>query len=269
MKHKEDWYLIYRIPEMFAVNAFFEVYVIITFLYYIFIYHGIDPNSVLSREEMFAFNDNAPFWAYYKLLIPIICVLPALGLEKAINFGKNSALFVRKNKEDFLKSCIVKIFIGVFMIVLISAVLSILLSAISFADSGITFEGAKYSGAYWLNVTGDYKYDFLKLHIIYPQLYNLIYSIIFSFCCAVFSTFYTVIRLLFANIKQGYFLVGSAVLAFAIYEVDMIFNISFWDCFIVSCNNFQNRTYSWTIIIAMILAAIIIVSKICRVKRDV
>jgi hypothetical protein len=83
-------------------------------------------------------------------------------------------------------------FIGSFLIICLPFLLNIFLNFISFPNNGVTRFDVWGSSAFWAGFYDDFGKAYLSfpnLYLYHPQLYNVLFTLILSFCSGIFGVF--------------------------------------------------------------------------------
>ncbi|MBP5623578.1 MAG: hypothetical protein J6X36_01760 [Lachnospiraceae bacterium] len=250
---RRDWLFLVKMPETGIFIFSFTAYVVLTFIYHFIRAYGIGAANYLDRSELFAFNENAPLWDYFSLIIPQLCVMPGIGLYDYI--CKNKIMSIIHSKESrYERKMTQNLAYLIFAIVFMGCILSLLLNYLRFESTGITYDDFKLSMAYVNNMENGDKYVMCRLHIYHPFLYNLIYSVSFSAMCAIISHETTSFIYGIKEVKDYMVYIASMILSFAVYEIYEIGDINIWHFFIVSHKTYENPAVSLCFVIILILA---------------
>lgn len=190
-------------------------YAVIAFLNDCKRYWGYDSGATLAASELFLYSTNHPLWDVFSLVIPFLCVF-AFGMqtiedrENHIDYCTVSRI---KKREYYISGALCSM-AGTFLITEIPALFCMVLYGFTFKETGVAYEGAKYSSSYWHNVS-EYGYRFQMLHTEHPWLYVLLYSVLFSLGCAVAAFFFYACSTLIKKEKLWMLLLAAAM-SFAI-----------------------------------------------------
>lgn len=192
-------------------------YAVISFLGDCSRYWGYDSGGTYAASEMFLYSTNHPLWDMFSLVIPFLCVF-AFGMQP-IEDRENHIGYCtvsRMNKREYYISGALCSMAGTFLITEIPALLCMILYGFTFEETGYTHDGAKYSDAYWHNVSEN-GYRFQMLHTEHPWLYILLYSLLFSAGCAVAALFFYACAALIKKEKL-WLLLFAAAMSFVIKQ---------------------------------------------------
>ena len=253
MKDKRrDLFFLITMPETAVFILSFTLYVILTFLYHYVKSYNIGAAGYLDAGELFAFNENAPLWDYFSLILPLLCIMPSVGLYDYIL--RNNVISIIYGKEsDYIRKITKTLSLLIFAIVLAECFLSLSLNAVRFTSTGITNDDFKLSMAYVKNMGNGDKYAMCRLHMYHPFLYNLIYSVLFSFLCAVLSYATTSFLSRVKGAKNYVVYMIGMVVSFTVYKVYEICDINLWHFFIVSQTKYENAALSIGFLIILLL----------------
>lgn len=125
---------------------------------------------------------------YVFLLVFPFCLIPA----KTVKLGMDSILITRTNTRTYCYTNLLTAFLGTFLCFLIPLLIQLLINEIVFPANLDPEWIYGYSGA---EVTGDNVFantiqkgvPFLGLYIRHPNLYNVLYALLFSAFCGLFA----------------------------------------------------------------------------------
>ncbi len=173
-------------------------YVMLTYIYYVMRYWGNDLSTIPSPSAVFALQTSSRFFDIYINIVPFLAAMPfAMSF---VDDHKNKLLpilQVRSGVKVYYVSKGIACFAGGFFCSFFPMVLSILLNNITFPNSGITFIGDFYDMNFDARITGaniliDTRWGgiwFPRLFINDPEIYNFLFSVLFSVSMGIFSTF--------------------------------------------------------------------------------
>lgn len=250
---RRDLSFLMKMPGTVIFILSLTLYVIVTFIFHYVKSYNIGAANYLDAGELFAFSENAPFWDHFSLVLPLVCIIPSVGLYDYICKNTVISKICCKEKDYIVR--ITKILpILIFAIVMMECFLSLLLNGIRFSSTGITFDDFKLSMAYVKNMGNGDKYAMCRLHMYHPLLYNLIYSVLFSLLCAVISYTTTSFLNSVKRVKKYVVYIISMIISLMIYKVYEIFNINLWHFYIVSQKTYKNVILSAIFLIILIFS---------------
>lgn len=259
----------------FLISLF---YVFLTYIFYCATQFGMDISNILSADSVFVGNSSTAFINYLNVLFPFLVVMPfgfSFLTDKSINILPIIQTRIGVKRYYFVKMMVC--FIGGFIIFFIPFVLNIIFNYITFPSSGKTFLGLLYDWNYSHDLTGENVsrlavssgLPFLKLYILSPLVYNLLYSFIFSAYMGILSVFCFSVSFL---IKKNKIILFVPVFAI-IYGLNMLTAIfdneasTFTDYFIFHYITVDTMYGKSVIFIALITSAFIFISVFLCIRQ--
>ena len=187
---RNQMYLALRQTSFWIGAAVTGGYAAVTFLYDCIRYWGYDRSGIYSASELFLYSTYNPFWFAFSMLSPFLglFVFSMQPAEVKKNHGECYMISRVTKKEYYVSGAICSV-LGTFLVVEVPALISAVLYRFTFAETGNTFHGAKYSIAYWKNLN-DHGYHIQELYISHPWMYNLLFSVFFAVGCSIIAFFF-------------------------------------------------------------------------------
>lgn len=242
-------------------------YAVIAFLNDCNRYWGYDSGGTRAASELFLYSTNHPLWDVFSLVIPFLCVFafgmqPIEDRESRIDYCTVS----RMNKREYYISGALCNMAGTFLITEIPALFCMALYGFTFEETGFTYDGAKYSDAYWYNVSQN-GYRLQMLHTERPWLYVLLYSILFSTGCAVVALFFYACATLIKKEKLWMLLLAAAM-SFAIKRFYDHTGYEIYGDIVVSRASKQNGIPTVILGCFFLITGVVILQLKCRETDD-
>lgn len=183
----------------YAVNL---GYVLLTYLYYVICYWGQDVSTVPSPGAVCALLTNSRFFDVYVGIVPFLAAFPfATSFFDDRKNAVTPILQVRSGVRIYYVSKAVACFLGGFLAFFLPLAIGTFLDNVTFPESGITFLGDLFDRNYDARVTGASvtvatKWAglwFPRLFLEAPQVFNLLYCLLFSVTMGIFGTFLYVV----------------------------------------------------------------------------
>lgn len=173
-------------------------YVLLTYLYNVWKNFSCDISTIISPSAAFSLQAASEFYDLYINIVPFVVVIPfAMSYISDRNNLLLPVLQVRSGVKHYYLSKGVACFAGAFLSFFIPLMISILLNHLTFPESGITFIGDLNDINYNAGIVGSNVLIntnwagiwFPKLFISNSQIYNIIFTLIFSTAMGIFSVF--------------------------------------------------------------------------------
>lgn len=193
MVNRKEFHLAY------AVNL---GYVLLTYLYYVICYWGQDVSRIPSPSAVCALLTDSRFFGVYVSIVPFLAVFPfAMSFFDDRKNAVLPVLQVRSGVRVYYVSKAVTCFLGGFLAFFIPLMIGMFLNNMTFPESGITFLGDLFDMNYDARVTGANvvvatKWAglwFPRLFLEAPELFNLLYCLLFSVTMGIFGMFLYVV----------------------------------------------------------------------------
>lgn len=178
------------VRKEFKCAAFFMfAYAYAAFIYSLSQNQGVDLAMMKDASQLVCFSDFHRLWYYFYLVYPFLVVLPFATSYVEDYQNRLLAVYVsRISREYYYISKVIVCFLGTAVLVLIPCIINMSLCAIFLPHNNNMLIGEYQMGNYYKNLLGmniAYSTDYpavpmMKLFLLNPYLYNLVYLIIFS-----------------------------------------------------------------------------------------
>lgn len=169
--------------------AFFGVliYALATYLHYVQKYLGQDVSIMCEWREITCINSTNDFFDYFKLLFPFLIVLPFATSYFQDNYYKMECAFARRmGRKKYFVAKGITCFLGGIMIILIPFLINLVLTYITFPQTGNLYEGSFiYTHLAW-ECYGD-SYPAVAVFFSHPFFYESIFCVALSLFAGIFS----------------------------------------------------------------------------------
>lgn len=256
-------YLAFRQTSFWIGMLITGGYGIACFLYDCIRYWGYDSSVTQSASEMFIYSTHSPFWLIFSMLIPFLGLF-AFSMQPAENNGNHAECYLvsRVSEKEYYISGALCSVLGTFLLVELPALVSMALYYFTFEETGITFQGAKYSTAYWQNLN-DHGYRFQELHINHPWLYIFMFSIIFALGCSSIAFFlFACSTILKSGKKWMLFLAG--VMSFAVMQFSAYSGYDIYGDIVISETRNQSGIPTIVSVCLLVMAGMAILHFKCK-----
>lgn len=259
---KNQMYLAFRQTSFWIGMLITGGYGIVCFLYDCIRYWGYDSSGTRSASELFIYSTHSPFWTIFSMLIPFLGLF-AFSMQPVENNVNHAECYLisRVSKKEYCISGALCSVAGTFLLVELPALISMALYYFTFEETGITFQGAKYSTAYWQNLN-DHGYRFQELHINHPWLYIFMFSIIFAVGCSVIAFFLFACSTILKKGKQ-WMLFIAGVMSFAIMQFSAYSGYDFYGDIVISETGNQSGIPTIMLGCMLVMAGVIILRLTC------
>ncbi len=229
-------------------------------------YYGYSAIEIKSASELTILNDYNPFWTIFSTLIPFICMFPfSMQPLNDKERGTQTYLLHRISRKLYYISGMLCSAVSTFFIICLNMFLSVFSSYIMFGDSGETYEGSRFSDAYFGNVEAGYNYHFQWLNTHHPLLHIILMAVIFSIFCSILAMFFYSAATLVKKDKLVMMLIAGIV-SFTINQV-YYSSIGYSIYGDVTASSFGQQTGIPTILLCVCLIVISVVI-LQRVKTN-
>lgn len=273
-------YMIHKLGFKFSFFIMF-IFGITSYLNNVRISMSEDISVIISADSSFALSSYNSLWGLFTAILPFIIVFPYAFSYLEDNRLKIIPYVVNKTgKTNYFLSKTTACFIGGFLIIFIPFILNLILCHITFPDNYNTSFGIYNTSDYISNLTGSNVIinteqkglPLLKLYLINPFAYNLLYLCFFSLFSGILSVFslacsfylrkYNILLLVPTYL---FFYIGNILDSYS-YSSASYTNYD-WITY-VCIDNFYGKDYKLFFCILLFIILFIVLSLIYAMKRD-
>ncbi|MBP3677164.1 MAG: hypothetical protein J6I97_02335 [Agathobacter sp.] len=171
-----------------------------TYMYNLWSNIGKNIDNTPDAVSLYYLDNGYPFSMYILLLFPILLVLPYADIyTKDCTNNTNFFWLTKTKKHEWYVAQLIVVFVMTFITFLIPSVLNITLNTITFAENGnFSFIGDfRYGPSYFADVDGSAIFKgvlergrwFKWIEYNMPQMYNVLYALLFSVTGGVLASF--------------------------------------------------------------------------------
>jgi len=183
---------------------------IASYLYQLFEMRNVDISLMKSSTMLFMLNDTTRLLKYFEILLPILAVFPfVFSYLDDSNLKTFPYLLTRQSKRSYFISKYITSIIGGFLIIFIPLLINLILCSVTFpfnnnnffgGSFSINFEGILLGTSRAIN-TRHYGLPFLRIFLISPTLYNVLFIVIASVFSSALASFAFAFSMFFKNNK--------------------------------------------------------------------
>ena len=214
---------------------------------------------------------------FVTIVVYLSLVLLAIPYANAniLDRKRNSHYFIlcRTEKKSWYFSQLIVTMFGTFIVFLLPLLFNIALNEIIYAENGnytIINEQGQYLESYFMSITGADSWSkrgllFRKLVYFYPQIYNLLYALLFSFSLAVFAGFLYAISLYINKLSVIIYVLpllavlGAKTFDAELYDKGIAITTDYLPYVYVSyCKPYANYYVFWTLCVVLLIWAVVL-----------
>jgi hypothetical protein len=174
------------------------LYCIGVYIANVFVNRNMDISATLSASDLYVLNEWGDYYIYLSTLFPCIVVFPFAFSNFEDKTTKISFLFqTRMGNRNYYYSQMIVCFLGTFALFFIPVLANAILTHLTFFETGNTYYGFIYTHGYCASLLGtdvfvntsNIKFPFLKLFILNPFIYNILYTFLFGVFAGIFGVF--------------------------------------------------------------------------------